>query len=263
MVDATLPILEDDLDVILWPEGGSDVDPLRNSSAAAIFDRLSELSGAPLVSGIITAREQNGVTEYFNTSTLWEAGEGQVDFYDKRHPVPFGEYVPNREIFRMFAPDLIDLIQREYSLGETDPVLDLGTAVAGIAICFDIVDDALMREAVADGADVIFAQTNNADFGRTDENVQQLAIARIRAMELGRSVINISTVGTSALILPDGSITEEVAPYTVGTIVADVPLSTTITPAAVAGAGLERAVGLGALVVLLGAGVVQRRRRRT
>jgi apolipoprotein N-acyltransferase len=47
-------------------------------------------------------------------------------------------------------------------------------------------------------------QTNNADFRGTDENLQQLAFARIRAVETGRAVVNLSTVGTSQVIGPDG-----------------------------------------------------------
>ena len=43
-----------------------------------------------------------------------------------------------------------------------------------------------MTDMVRQGAQIVFAQTNNADFGRTDESVQQLAIARIRAIELAR-----------------------------------------------------------------------------
>ena len=58
---------------------------------------------------------------------------------------------------------------------------------------------------IDDGAEILLAPTNNADFGHTDESAQQLAIARLRAMETSRSLVNISTVGTSAIIAPDGS----------------------------------------------------------
>jgi apolipoprotein N-acyltransferase len=188
---------------------------------------------------------------------VWRDGEGATDFYDKKHPVPFGEYVPDRAFWRQFAPDLIDMIQREYTPGTTDTVVDVGSdgreVLAGIAICFDIVDDAILRTMVAEGAEIIFAQTNNADFGRTDESVQQLEIARIRAMELSRTVINISTVGASAIILPDGRVLDELPTFTAAAMVAEVPLSTTTTPAAVAGAGVEWGVSFAALGVLIGA----------
>ncbi len=250
---ATLELVDEDVDVVVWPEGASDLDPLRVPAAARTFDQIARTTGAPLVAGVITARGD----EYFNTSVVWREGAGVTDFYDKKHPVPFGEYVPDRAFWRQFAPDLIDMIQREYTPGTTDTVVDVGSdgreVLAGIAICFDIVDDAILRTMIAEGAEIIFAQTNNADFGRTDESVQQLASARIRAMELARTVVNISTVGTSAIILPDGRVLDELPTYTAAAMVAEVPLSTTTTPAAVAGAGVEWGVSVAALGVLIGA----------
>src|SRR5690606_23411095 len=101
-----------------------------------------------------------------------------------------------------------------------------------------------LTESVEQGAQVIFAQSNNADFGTTDESVQQLAIAQIRAMELGRSVVNVSTVGITAVIAPDGTITERLPWYTAGSILADVPLSTVTTLAVLIGRQFEWLVSI-------------------
>jgi apolipoprotein N-acyltransferase len=255
--DATQAIEDKTADVVLWPEGGTDIDPLENASAAAVFDFISEEFGAPLVSGAIT---QDG-DDIYNSSLLWVAGEGATDIYNKRHPVPFGEYIPDRAFWRPFAPDLIDLVEREYSIGTTDPIFDLGQVRVAVNICFDIVDDELMKESVDGGAQLIFAQSNNADFGRTDESVQQLAIARIRALELGRSVVNISTVGTSAIILADGSTLDQLPWFTAGAMVADVPTSSTVTPAVVLGRQVEWLVSFFGLAMLLLSALVGRRRR--
>ena len=84
---------------------------------------------------------------------------------------------------------------------------------------------------IADGAQLILAQTNNADFGKTSENLQQLAIARLRAIETGRSVVNISTVGTSAIISPTGETIASIPAYQPGAMLSAVPLSSTLTPA--------------------------------
>jgi apolipoprotein N-acyltransferase len=245
------------VDVVLWPEGGTDVDPLRNEGAAAYFDRVSEQFDAPLVSGAIT---EDG-DKIYNSSLLWEAGQGAVDMYNKRHPIPFGEYIPDRQFWRPFAPELIDLVEREYTIGTTDPIFDLGDVTVSVNICYDIVDDELMRESVTGGGRVVFAQSNNADFGHTDESLQQLAIARVRAIELGRSVVNISTVGTSAIILPDGRTLQQLPGFTAGSMLADVPTSSVVTPAVVIGRALELLVGLFGLGVLLVAAAMTRRRR--
>lgn len=258
-LDATLPLLEQDLDVdvVVWPEGASDLDPTMSTVATRAFEHVSRQFDAPLVAGAINQRGE----DVFNTSFLWKAGEGVVDYYDKKHPIPFGEYVPDRAFWRQFAPALIDLIGRDYPPGQTDSVFDINGVVAGINICFDISDDQVMTESVAEGAQVIFAQTNNADFGRTDESVQQLAIARIRAIELGRSVVNISTVGTSAIIAPDGTIREQLESHTAASMVDDVPLSSASTPALLFGREIEWFVsGLG-LAALVLAGLAVRGRR--
>ncbi|MFD1713309.1 apolipoprotein N-acyltransferase [Amnibacterium flavum] len=255
-IAATLPALDDDLDVIVWPEGAADLDPLESTAAAEAIDLVAQAADVPVVLGTITERGDDS----YNSSLLWQPGVGVTDLYDKRHPVPFGEYVPDREFWEPFAPDLIGLIGREYTPGTTDPVFDIDGVLAGVNICFDIVDDALMRETAIDGAEIIFAQTNNADFGRTDESVQQLAIARIRALELGRSVVNISTVGSSAVIAPDGSALDSIPVYTTGLMRDDVPLREGLTPAAVAGGQVEQLAGGFGLLVLLIAGVLRPRR---
>jgi apolipoprotein N-acyltransferase len=128
---------------------------------------------------------------------------------------------------------------RDYSFGERDTVFDVGGARAGIAICFDIVDDAILWSMMESGADVIFAPTNNADFGQTDQSIQQLSIARMRAMETGRSVVNISTVGTSAIIDPRGRELDRLPTYEEGYMLVDVPLATHTTPATMFGRTIE------------------------
>ncbi|WP_241992935.1 apolipoprotein N-acyltransferase [Cryobacterium frigoriphilum] len=247
---ATLPLIGEPVDFVVWPENGSDIDPTRSTDAARVADYISSAMDAPLITGTITL--QDGV--YFNSSLLWKSGQGAVDIYDKVHPVPFAEYMPDRAFWRPFAPDLIDLIGRDYGIGTRDNVFDIDGIMAGIAICFDIADDQLVHEMIDDDAEIILAQTNNADFGYTDESVQQLAIARLRAIETGRTVVNISTVGTSAIMTPDGATLDRLPVWEPGAMVQTVPLSATITPAMALGRGLEwllSGLGLAGFVLCL------------
>ncbi len=256
--EVTQRLYGEDVDVVVWPENASDIDPLRDEMAAAIADEVTREMDAPLVVGAIT---QDG-DETFNSVLLWEQdGSGQssaTDQYDKIHPVPFAEYLPARQFFYPLAPDLFDLVPRDYSFGTRDTVFSLDSHTAGIAICYDIVDDAIFSSMMADGADIIFAPTNNADFGRTDQSVQQLAIAKLRAVELGRSVVNTSTVGTSAIITPTGETLDQLPTYTEGYMIEDVPTASHTTPAVWWDSRLQWwliAFALGALAV---AGVTRR-----
>jgi len=255
---ATEPLYGEDIDLLVWPENASDLDPLRSARASSALDRVTEQAGAPLVVGTITADGD----DIYNSLLLWREGNSPADQYDKLHPVPFAEYIPDRDFWFPLAPDLLSLIPRDFSIGTRDNLFDIdGAATAGVAICFDIVDDNLVRQMIAGGADIIIAPTNNADFGRTDESVQQLAIARLRAIETGRSVVNASTVGTSAIIAPNGSTLERLPTFTPGTMLQDVPLSTTTTPATVAGQGIEIAGSVLALLGLIVTGLLARSRR--
>jgi apolipoprotein N-acyltransferase len=258
-LEATEPILDEPgIDVLLWPEGGSDIDPTRSESVARIFDRLGESLDAPIVLNTVTTRDD----QFFNTSLLWRAGEGAVDRFDKRNPVPFGEYVPDRSFWEPFAPDLIGLIQRGYTPGTNAPVFDLGVAVTGLAICFDVIYDELIWEGARDGAQLYMFQTNNADFRGTDENEQQLAIARLRAIETGRSVVNISTVGTSQVIDATGRTIETLPAYEPGAMVTDVELREGATPSVVLGGAVQLTIVLASLATLIAAGIIARRTTR-
>lgn len=259
-LEATALIPEEqtrDVDVVVWPENASDLNPLWYPQAARQLDAVAARFDAPLVAGTITVDAEERV---FNSLLLWESGRGVSDQYDKIHPVPFAEYLPDREFWYPLAPALFDMVPRDYSFGERDNVFDLGTAIAGVAICFDIVDDALVWQMLADNADIILAPTNNADFGRTDESAQQLAIARLRAIETHRTVVNISTVGTSAIIAPDGSVIAELPVFEAGFMLETVPLSDTVTPASVLQRIPEQLASVFGLVMLLVGGLLAARR---
>jgi len=245
---ATSPILDTPhIGVLVWPESGAEYDPTSTPQAAALFTELSDRIGAPILLNAIT---RNG-TQYFNSSILWQANVGAIAQYDKRNPVPFGEYVPDRWFFRLLAPNLVDLIQREYAPGTRPPVITIGTTTAGLAICFDVIYDSVVWDAARRGAELYLLQSNNADFRGTEENQQQSAIVRMRAIETGRSVVNVSTVGESQVYDSSGESVASIAANTAGALVTDVQLRRGLTPAVAVGGTVEGVTVWGSLVVLV------------
>jgi apolipoprotein N-acyltransferase len=243
------------LDLIVWPENASDLSPLVSAAARTEIDRLVETYDAPLAFGTITARGE----EIFNSTIFWEPGVGPTDYYDKKRPVPFAEYVPDRAFWRMLAPDLIDLVSRGYSFGTRDGIFRDDSFTAGSLICFEIAADDIPRGLAGQGAQLILSQTNNADFGYSDETFQQAAIARLRAIETGRAVVNISTVGLSAIYLPNGQVLDELEWYTSAAMVQSVPLIEGATPATSFGSWFD---GANALLAFTFIGLKLRRRKR-
>ena len=246
-VDATLKFVRNPTDLVVWPENAADLDPLESAYAMNVLTSLSDRYQAPFLVGTIT---KNASGQYFNSSLLISQGTVRAQ-YDKVHPVPFAEYMPARDFFHALVPDLVDMVWRDYTPGTRNNVVTAGRARLGLAICFDIVDDQLIYNMLVNQADVIVAQTNNADFGTTVEHLQQLDIARLRAIETGRYVVNVSTVGTTAVIAPDGSLSQSLPAHAPGAITASVPLAQSNPPGLVVGRTLELGLSAFALAWVL------------
>ncbi|MDC5695636.1 apolipoprotein N-acyltransferase [Intrasporangium calvum] len=250
-------------DLYVWPENASDIDPLRNEDANQLIRATVSQTGVPLIVGGLLEEPEGYLS---NTSLLFEPGEGDTDRYVKRHPVPFGEYIPNREFWRLFS-DKVDLVRRDFYPGSEVGLFTVPTTSgleirAGLTICFEVAYDDLMRDVVDAGANVLVVQTNNATFGYTAESPQQLAISRLRAIEFGRSVVHVSTVGQSALITPDGTAHQVTSLFTQAVVEGALPLRDSRTLAVRLG-GIPELVAALALLVLLVPRTPRIPRRRT
>jgi apolipoprotein N-acyltransferase len=244
-------------DIVIWPENSSDLDPYQQADARATIQAAVDATKAPTLVGAVLDSPPGKLS---NVSIVWTPSSGPGAQYVKRHPVPFGEYIPSRSFFRHFSSK-IDLVPRDFIAGHQVGVLHVGPATAGVAICFEVAYDNLVRDNVEHGADLLVVQTNNATFGYTDEAAQQLAMSRLRAVEHGRAVAQISTVGISALIAPDGRIIQQTKLFTPALVQTALPLRTEITVADHLGAWPE--IALAALgLVGAAAGVRAGRRRR-
>ena len=264
-VRGTLELAErvpDDLTLVVWPENASDIDPLRNSDADAVIREAQAAVGVPLVVGAVLS-EPPGANS--NVSLMY-TGDGPPERYTKLHPVPFAEYIPNREFFAMFTPaaELAGNFVAGDEIGVFEVPAPGGAYSALPTICFEVAYDGLMRDSVAaaGGTDsLLLVQTNNATFGYTAESEQQFAISRIRAIEHGRSVVHVSTVGVSGFVAPDGSVTEMTDLFTPDQRVGQPVLRSETTPSDRAGDLPEVLLSLLFVVLVVSAAVVGGRAR--
>ena len=250
------------IDVMVWPENSSDLDPVTMiEPGLKITQFVNEELKAPLLFGNKTFRG----SDFFNEVDLWEPNQGLTDWYDKKRPVPFGEYVPYRSFFMSLAPDMIGLIGWDMSPGTRDAIFDIdGKAKVGSLICFEVTIDELNYDLVDSGTEAIMIQTNSSDFGKSEQGVQLAAISRMRAIETGRSVVSISTVGVSGIYSPDGSVIDELETFKPGAMVADIKLRTDKTPAMIFGRYIEPAtfyISIGLFLMTMIGSIIARRRK--
>jgi apolipoprotein N-acyltransferase len=172
-------------------------------------------------------------------------------------------------VLSKFIP-LIKLQPADFHPGHSVVVFKVGTIRLGDVICYEVGFDDLVRSEVAAHANLLTVQTNDATFevdGQTGETLQQLAMARIRAMEHDRSVVVASTTGVSAIIAPNGSLVARTGTWQRAVLDTPVSLRTTRTLADWVGGWPEYLLTLAALAALAWATVstatAARARRRS
>jgi apolipoprotein N-acyltransferase len=210
-------------DLIVWPESGTDIDPLVPGIAADAINKLASRSAAPILIGATTwyssGSEGDGPT---NSGIMWP-DNGPSQIYSKNHLVPFGEYVPLRDILAKWITRF-DQIPNDFVPGEGPGVFDVSGAQIGDVICFEVAYANHIYDTINAGAQVITVQTNNATYGNTTQPEQQFAITRFRAIETQRAFLVASTSGISGLIQNDGSVTDKTKQFESAIVTGEAPL---------------------------------------
>jgi apolipoprotein N-acyltransferase len=225
--------------LVIWPENSSDIDPLHNPDARTVINRAARAIGVPILVGAVL---RNDSGQYTNTMIVWDPRTGPGERHDKRRVQPFGEYVPYRDFFRLFSP-YVDRASN-FVPGNGDGAVDVGPVRLGIATCYEVVFDDLVRQSVRSGAQLLAVPTNNATFGFTEMTYQQQAISRVRAVEHNRIVLVAATSGVSAVITPDGTVEQHTALFTADELVARVALRSSATLATRLGPAPEWALAV-------------------
>jgi len=226
---ATRTIEPGSVDLVVWPENVIDVATFEGSAVAAEIAAEAARIGAPFAVGITedVAPAAPGEPYRFLNAQVVVTAEGDViSRYDKEHRVPFGEYVPLRDLLEAFGAP-VGQVPKDAVAGEGDARLELpdGTRL-GVMISFEVFFGDRAREAVEVGGQALLNPTNGSSYTGTILQTQQVASSVLRAIETGRWVIQVSPTGFSAFVSPDGDVLDRTAQREAAVIVGDVPLRT-------------------------------------
>jgi apolipoprotein N-acyltransferase len=160
--------------------------------------------------GIAVRHRQGG---YVNGAVAITAD--RVQSYAKRHLVPFGEYVPPG--FAWFF-DLVRIPMSDFSAGPPhQPPLQIAGQHIAPNICYEDLFGAEILRSLPE-ATLLINLSNTAWFGDSLAQPQHLQIARLRAMETGRTMLRATNTGITAAIAPDGRVLGQLPPFTAGAL---------------------------------------------
>lgn len=202
--------------LVIWPESAAwPFSYDRDEQFARDLQTLSARGCALVFNSTHTAGAGKGI---YNSAYLMAPGAALAR-YDKRHLVPFGEYVPFSGVF-----SFVDKLAREagdFRAGTSVrllPVGPTGKERLGMSICYEVVFPDEVADLTRAGATILVTITNDAWYGDTAAPWQHFRAARFRAAENRRPVLRAAITGVSALIAPDGSVTGQIDPFRQGVI---------------------------------------------
>lgn len=191
--------------IVVWPETPAPFYLTEDRDFRARMQSVARKLDAYFLVGYIDAAGEGPS----NSAGLLNPDGVQISRYDKMHLVPFGEYVPFKQLL-FFAESLTrqvgDFVPgARYTLSELD-----GHRISTI-ICYESIFPDLVRQFVKQGSELIVLITNDGWFGQSSAPYQHLRMGVVRAVENRRYMIRTANTGISAIIDPYGRIESSTA----------------------------------------------------
>ena len=193
------------LDLIVWPETAMPFFFQNQQDYASLIRGFANTYAVPLLLG--APAHDGGPTDrrrVFNRAFLIGSEGQDLGFYDKKHLVPFGEYLPPW----LDHPALAVLLQGvgNFAPGVSELPLQLKELALGMLICYETIFPEIAQARVGAGARLLLNISNDAWFGLTSAPEQHLQLSVLRAVEQGRWLVRGTNTGFSAFVDPAGRI---------------------------------------------------------
>lgn len=197
--------LRDNPSLIIWPETAVPFFFGSNAVNTARMIQFQQQSSTYLLFGSVLAKNSHEKSADMTNSAVLLDKEAKITYsYDKIHLVPFGEYVPLRNI--LFFIDKLVVGIGDYIPGKQYLQADTEIGRFGTLICYEIIFPGLVRKFFTQGGDYMVTITNDAWFGDTAGPYQHFSMAVFRAIENRKPVMRAANTGISGFIDSSGRI---------------------------------------------------------
>ncbi len=240
--------------LILWPETGIPANIDRNQRVREWVTGLAEECEVTILAGFLTRVREGSTQDYNSIVAVLPDGSIHETVYNKRNPVPFGEFVPFRKLVMTLVPPLAEIstLSDDIPAGEDSEVFDLTLGAVGPLICFDSIYEVNARDSIRNGAELITVSTNDSWFQDSRGVWMHHAQSRLRAIETGRYVVRSAVTGVSSVITPTGETVDLLDPLERGYVLSEVEMRNEVTPYTVIGDVLVYLMIAGGAAAVLG-----------
>jgi apolipoprotein N-acyltransferase len=205
-IAATKQIQPGTVDLVVWPENVIDVAEFRTSPEFSEIVGEAARIDAPFAVGVT---EDSPGDRFTNAQVIVTADGKIASRYDKVQRVPFGEYMPMRGLLQAIGAPT-NLVPRNAVAGKGPPYLDIplakGAVRASVVISWEVFFGRRVAAGIDRGGTFILNPTNGSSYTGTILQSQQIASSRLRAIENGRWVVQVSPTGFSAFVSPAGDV---------------------------------------------------------
>ncbi len=222
--------------LVAWPESAA---PFRGPDPRFQegMGKIARAEQSPMIVGNVgmeVGRGEDGLAQYriYNSASVIAANGSFVGRYDKIHLVPFGEYVPARQLL-FFAHQLTQQLT-DLNGGAERKVFRLRSANGaahhyGIFICYESVFGDEVRQFVELGAETLVNISDDGWYGDTSAPWEHLNMARMRAIENHRWLLRDTNSGVTASIDPNGVVRQSIERHRVDVLPAQFGYETRLT----------------------------------
>ncbi len=193
---------EGKLDLVVWPENVIDVSSFSSSIERTEVEAQAARLNAPFLVGIT----EDFDNRFFTNAQVVVNTDGSLgDRYDKVRRVPFGEFVPMRGLLEAVGAP-VDRIPRDAKAGHDTAILRAADTTIAVVISWEVFFAGRANEGIEQGATLLVNPTNGSSYTGTILQSQQIASSRLRALETGRWLVQVSPTGFSAFVSPNGQV---------------------------------------------------------
>jgi apolipoprotein N-acyltransferase len=191
-------------ELIVYPES-SIPGRFENYDTVQLLGAMAEDPGVDIVAGIIDQKD-----DHVYNAAVFVSRNGEMQIYHKLHLVPFGEYIPLRHSFPIFAAVADKWVPGDFDVGEDYTVFRLTNGEVQVAalICFEDTIDELTRQFVLKGANLLANVTNDGWFLHSAGSQQHLANAIFRCVETRRPMVRAANTGVTCFVNEFGRVTQ-------------------------------------------------------